>query len=100
MTNPPPLREGTSRWVCPSTLTRCRLTDNAANLWTIDDVEGVASGSWSGNFYNDGAGRNDGTPELVTGTFSVSHGSQGEVAHMIGAFQANNTHADTPSTDN
>ena len=71
-----------------------------ANLWTIDDVTGVKSGRWSGNFYNDGAPRNDGTPEVVTGTFSVSHGSRGEVAHMIGAFQANNTHADTPSTDN
>ena len=75
-------------------------TDNTANLWTIDDVEGVESGNWSGSFYNDGDPRNDGTPEVVTGTFSVSHGSQGEVAHMIGAFQANNSHADTPSTDN
>ena len=71
--------------------------DNAANMWTIDDVDGLPSGSWSGNFYNDGAGRNDGTPELVTGTFSASHGSQGEVAHMIGAFGASNTHDDTPS---
>ena len=72
--------------------------DNAANLWTIDEVPGVASGSWSGSFYNDGDVRNDGTPEVVTGIFSVSHGSAGEVAHMIGAFQANNTHDDTPST--
>ena len=39
-------------------------------------------------------------PEVVTGTFSVKHGSEGEVAHMIGAFQAHNSHADTPSTDN
>ena len=70
------------------------------NLWTIDDVEGVESGSWSGNFYNDGEARSDGTPELVTGTFSASHGIRGEVAHMIGAFQADNSHPDTPSTDN
>ena len=75
-------------------------TDNTANLWMIDDVPGVLSGNWRGNFYNDGDARNDGTPEVVIGTFSVSHGSEGEVAHMIGAFQAHNSHADTPSTDN
>ena len=76
-------------------------TDNTGNLWMIDGVpRGVLSGNWSGNFYNGGDARNDGTPEVVIGTFSVSHGSEGEVAHMIGAFQAHNSHADTPSTDN
>ena len=51
-------------------------TDNTANLWMIDDVPGVLSGNWRGNFYNDGDARNDGTPEVVIGTFSVSHGKR------------------------
>ena len=69
-------------------------TGEALNKWTIGGEEGEASGSWQGDFYHNNKPRNDDTPARVIGDFSVSHGT---VAHMIGAFGAANSAADTPS---
>ena len=52
-------------------------------VWTIGDNAADASGSWSGNFREQG---DDGVPEAATGTFYSEYGTAGR---MVGAFGAN-----------
>ena len=66
-----------------------------STVWTMGGTKGAATANgWKGDLYHDNKPRNDGTPARVIGDFNAAHGS---VAYMVGAFGADNAHADTPS---
>ena len=60
-----------------------------------DDALAATNAAWTAGFYHDGDPRNDGTPAYAIGMFKAAHGTN---AYMTGAFQADNTAADTPSS--
>ena len=59
-------------------------TDAQMTVWTIDGTDAEAGGSWSGTLYENG--NPSGVPQIATGTFHSTYGTDGR---MVGAFGAN-----------
>ncbi len=65
-------------------------TDPQMTVWTIDGTAADPSGQWSGTLYeNEVEGDpTSGVPQIATGTFYSTYGTQGTNAKMVGAFGA------------
>ena len=61
-------------------------TDPVMTVWTIGGTAGAEDGNWTGALRNNG---DDGVPQVATGTFLSTYGTDGGEGRMIGAFGAN-----------
>ena len=57
-------------------------------VWTIGGTAAAADGDWSGSLLNQPAD-GDGVPQVATGTFYSTYGTNGGEGRMVGAFGAN-----------
>ena len=54
-------------------------------VWTIGGTAAEASGAWSGDLRNE----DNGVPQVATGTFYSTYGTDANAGKMVGAFGAN-----------